>query len=91
MTNTPHIRPLTAAFDVFAEANLHGLQPEERETIRTMYMAGADDVLRLILGNLAAGDEPTDGDLQLMDAIEADLKAFADELKRNGVPWARKS
>jgi hypothetical protein len=54
---------------------------QARECRRAFY-AGAKALLLTILGKVEKGsDEPTEGDLQLMDEIEQELEAFVRSVK----------
>jgi hypothetical protein len=60
----------------------HDAPPAQIDGMRLAYMAGAQHLFGSILTALDADAEPTEADLRRMDAIHAELDAFAEELKR---------
>jgi hypothetical protein len=64
-------------------AGADGCDPVQRQDMRRAFFAGAAAFNHLIMANADAGDEPTDNDMALMEALQAELDAFGGDL-RNG-------
>ena len=58
----------------------HDAPPVQLDGMRLAYMAGAQHLFSSIMGIMDADAEPTEADMRRMDLINAELKAFADEL-----------
>ncbi len=70
----------------YSPAARAGMSATQKREIRRMFMAGAQAFSRLLMANLehTETDEPTAQDLALMDALQAELAAFGQDLN-NGL------
>lgn len=77
------IRPLAEQWADFAEQVLDGpnIGDVQRREMRRAFYAGAESLLRAVMLGLEPGVEPTDEDIRRMEEIDADLKAFAEDVK----------
>ena len=70
----------------FVGLRLAAINPDASQTqiakMRMAFFAGAQHLFSSILGILDQGVEPTDKDMQRMDAIERELSTFVDQLRR---------
>lgn len=53
----------------------------QRTECRRAFYAGAISIFNGLLSELRPGAEPTDADLKVIDALAAEIKQYADDLK----------
>lgn len=59
----------------------HNAPAVQLSEMRMAFMAGAQHLFSSMLDVMEEGHEPTDNDMNRMDLINAELEAFAEELK----------
>lgn len=73
---------MDAAWRSYAEQVLpFGASDVQRQESRRAFYAGAQSLFGGILTMLDPGEEPTDADLAKMDAVQAELSQFADDIQ----------
>ena len=55
---------------------------EQRAAMRCAFYAGSAAVMRIVFTNLAPGPEPSPADLVMMDDLEAEVRDFAERIKK---------
>jgi hypothetical protein len=74
-------RALAAEWESFSKAAVPKDAPErQRQATRDAFYAGAQSVFTLLIEGLSEGPESEPEDEQLMENINAELKAFGEEL-----------
>jgi hypothetical protein len=69
-------------WDKFARAVLPAdVSVVQRREMRRAFYAGAESILFRVIEAFAPEDEPTAEDLQIMEDLDAELKAFAKAVK----------
>jgi hypothetical protein len=53
----------------------------QRREMRRAFYAGAESILFRVIQAFAPDSEPTDGDLQIMEDLDQELKDFAQDVK----------
>jgi hypothetical protein len=56
------------------------MDPAQRTDLRRFFMAGALAYGTTIMVNAEGGDDVTDNDMALMDALETELRLFGDDV-----------
>jgi hypothetical protein len=64
-------------------ADLINAPPDQLSEMRKAYMAGAQHLYSSMMTLLDEGEEPTEADMRRMALIDAELRAFGDELLRD--------
>lgn len=73
----PPSKPLDTAWRTYAERVIPMTAPDtQRIECRRAFYAGAQAFLGAMMKHLDPGEDPTDDDLDLMDAMAAELKQF---------------
>ena len=54
--------------------------PQQKKDLRRFFMAGAKAFSETLLVNADAGDEVTDSDMALMEALQEELKNFGEDV-----------
>ena len=70
-------------FSLMAIAIPADAPPVQVKEMRKAFMAGAQHLFASILSIMDPEDEPTEADLRRMDLINAELKAYVEELKED--------
>lgn len=60
----------------FTPGQLRTMDPVQRTEIRRFFFAGARAFSGLLMDNASGGDAVTDGDMALMEALQAELEQF---------------
>lgn len=68
-------------WEAFRKAIIPKVGQVQREEMRKAYYAGASAVFYLLTSLMDEGDEVTQADLAYLDSINAELKAFLDDLR----------
>ena len=69
-------------WDGFARAVIpRGASQTQRQEMRRAFYAGAQGLLKVIVGSLSPDPEVEPTDLQVMDSIQQELRMFADLVK----------
>jgi hypothetical protein len=63
----------------FTPAQLAAMAPLQRIELRRFYFAGARSFSRMLMEHTDAGDEVTDRDMALIDALQTELRNFSDD------------
>lgn len=74
-------RLIEAGWAVMKAKMLEGAPPIQVEEMRKAFYFGAQHLFASIVSVLDAGEEPTEQDLDRMSLIDAELKAFIEEMK----------
>lgn len=79
MTDTPRL--LSHEWDSFAEAcELQDASDVQKREMKRAFMAGARSYSGLIMQHASAGEDVTDTDLAMMEALEVEMAAFLDDV-----------
>lgn len=80
MTDTP--RFIQREFDGFIRAiDLEAATDTQRREMRRAFFVGARAYSNLLMTHAEAGDEPTDNDMALMEALEVEMAAFCRDVR----------
>lgn len=53
----------------------------QRKNMRIAFFAGATSMFNMLIRNVSQGEEITQTDMELMDSIEGEIAAFADNMR----------
>jgi hypothetical protein len=66
--------------------DLHDAPKQQLDEMRNAFFAGAQHLFASIMAILDPGSEPTDKDLERMDLIDRELKAFINDFTIRNIP-----